>query len=161
MSMNTMAMLASVVTRASEGAWLDLGDHRGRTVVASAQSNGTVLMAEVEVDFLGGVPPHIHSREDEIFHVLSGEFEITIGDTTVCATSGDTVFAPRDVIHTWRCVSEEGGRMIGFITPGANFEAFITQVSAQKIAPADPAGLEKMLALSAQHGITMLPTPQH
>src|SRR4028119_2270429 len=119
--MTTLEALAPLYTAANAGEWFDLGDHRGRPLVSSAQSNGAFLLAETEVDFLGGVPPHIHTREEETFYILEGEFEIGIGDETILAAPGDTVFAPRDISHHWRCTSANGGRLLIFVTPGANF----------------------------------------
>lgn len=108
------------------------------------------------------MPPHVHTREDEVFYVLSGRFAFVIGDRAVEAGPGDCVLAPRHLPHTWRCLGPEPGRLLSLITPAANFQAFIlamAQVSG--IAPSDPASLDinKALALSARHGIEMLPAP--
>src|SRR5947209_5695353 len=55
---------ASLVT-AGQGRFLDLGDHRAWVKVSAEQTGGEFLLAELEADFQGGVPPHIHRREDE------------------------------------------------------------------------------------------------
>ena len=146
-----------VFCAAGEGPWIELGDHRGRPIVNSSQSGGAFLLCEVEVDFLGGVPPHIHGLEDETFTVLEGRFEVTIGDQTVCAEAGDTAFAPRGIAHTWHCTTESGGRLLVLVTPGENFERFAMQMSQELLVPSGPEFIARVSALANAHGMTMLP----
>ena len=155
--MTNVLEMAPVFTGANVGEWIELGDHRGRILVSSAQTNGAFLLCEVEVDAGGGVPPHIHSIEDETFYILQGDFEITAGGETVKATNGDTSFAPRHIPHTWRCTSEGGGRFLLLVTPGESFEHFVLEMAAQKITPLDANCIPALCALAAQHGMTMLP----
>jgi quercetin dioxygenase-like cupin family protein len=145
---------------ANEGGWIELGDHRGRPIVASEHTAGSMVLAEVQADFLGGVPPHIHSAEDETFHILEGRFSIGIAKEALFAGPGDTVFAPRGISHTWRCMSEEGGRLLLLITPGENFERYIRKVAEHSAVPGDPSSMAAIVALSNAHGITMLPPSQ-
>lgn len=149
--------LLPVFIAANAGKWIDLGDHRARPLVTSAHNGGAFLLCEVEVDFMGGVPPHIHSREDETFYILEGDFEMTIGGQTTSATKGDTAFGPRDVPHTWHCTTEGGGRLLIFVTPGQNFEQFALKMAGQKIVPLDPDCIAALCAIAEQHGLTMLP----
>jgi uncharacterized cupin superfamily protein len=43
-------------------------------------------------------PPHTHSNEDEISHVLEGEIGVMIGDEVYRATAGSYVLKPRGVV---------------------------------------------------------------
>lgn len=152
--------LLPLLVRAGEGHPLDLGDHRGRIIVSAAQSGGALLLADVEVDPHGGPPPHMHTHEDELFHILEGRFEFRIGDTTLYAGAGETVFAPRRVPHVWRCVSDTPGRLLGLVTPGANFEAFVTAMAARGFDPAggvrDPGAAGAFVRFAAEFGIELL-----
>ncbi|BDI30867.1 hypothetical protein CCAX7_29180 [Capsulimonas corticalis] len=142
------------------GQFFDFGDHRGRVKVSAQATAGAFLFCEVEVDRGGGVPPHIHSREDETFYILEGRFAFQIGNETVIANPGDTVFAPRRVAHAWYCVSEGGGRATLLITPGANFEEFAGALADLNIVPKKAMMGEEasqFIRLSARYGIEMLP----
>lgn len=75
----------------------------------------------------GGPPPHRHSREDETFTVLEGEFELLI-DGQWKATVGEVFFAPRGGVHTFRNSGSTIGRILVFIAP-AGFENFFEKVS--------------------------------
>lgn len=152
----TLETLRPVLTRADEGAWIDLGDHRARAILNSAQTQNAFLLAEMEVDGRGGVPPHVHEREDETFLVLAGQIEVTVGEQTFCLDAGDTAFAPRNIAHTWHCTSEGGARVLLLITPGANFESFALKMSALNIVPSDPDSFAALVALTREHGLTML-----
>jgi quercetin dioxygenase-like cupin family protein len=152
---NTLEILNPVFCAAQEVPWIELGDHRARPLISSRQS-GAFLLCEVEVDFMGGVPPHVHGREDETFVVLEGDFQITTGEQTVGARAGDTAFGPRGIPHTWHCTSESGGRLLLLVTPGENFESFLVQMGQETITPSDPASMAKLFALAEEHGLTML-----
>jgi uncharacterized cupin superfamily protein len=65
----------------------------------------------------GGPPPHLHRREDEMFHVLEGEFEFLLNDKTMRLRAGNSVFVPTGVMHTFRNVSEHVGRLLLATTP--------------------------------------------
>ena len=70
----------SGILRAGEGraAWV-VGDLY--TVKASgADTGGAFALIEVLVPPQSGPPPHVHSREDEAFYVLEGEFEVHVDD---------------------------------------------------------------------------------
>src|SRR5438552_18940959 len=64
----------------------------------------------------GGPPPHIHRREDEMFQVLAGEYEWTVGDKTFIAKARATIFAPRGLPHTDRDVRQPPRRLLFIIT---------------------------------------------
>lgn len=142
------------------GQFFDLGDHRGWGKVGSAQTGGALLLGESEVDPYGGVPSHLHRYEDETFVVLEGCFSLAIGDYTREVGPGDIAFAPRQIPHSWRCISETPGRMLAVITPGANFEAYVTEMATQRLSPGqaaiDPTVAAEFLALAERYGMTFL-----
>ena len=153
----TLETLLPIFTAAGEGQWIELGDHRARPLLNSQQTGGAFSLAEVEVDFGGGVPPHIHEREDEAFYLLEGRVAVSVGEQTFHLEAGDTAFAPRDIRHTWKCESEAGARFVAFITPGGNMEAFAQRMAQEKIVPSDPESPAKFVAIAREFGITMLP----
>ncbi|RZL38884.1 MAG: cupin domain-containing protein [Pedobacter sp.] len=48
----------------------------------------------------GGPPPHIHSNEDEIIYIVSGEFIVYLDGKDIPLKTGDTAFIPRGTLHT-------------------------------------------------------------
>lgn len=95
--------------------------------VFGRDTNGTLAVVEVIDAHQAGPPPHIHHREDETFQILDGEYEFTIAGKTIPAKTGDTLFAPRGIPHTYRCISAGGGKLSVVLTP-AGFENFFTEV---------------------------------
>ncbi len=159
--MNPITPSEPLVVPAGTGPFVELGDHRAHIKVTAQASGGEFVLAETEADFRGGVPPHVHTLEDETFYIQEGRFAIGVGDRKVEAGPGDTVFAPRRLPHTWSCISEGGGRLLILITPGANFEAFAVKMAQKGVVPSaameDPAAIAAFLALTEEHGIHMLP----
>jgi quercetin dioxygenase-like cupin family protein len=107
------------------------------------------------------VPLHVHTREDELFHVLEGTISYRIGDLRIEAGPGHTVFAPRNIPHGFKGVSPEPVRYLIVYSP-AGFEGFIRDSSqpAQALTlppkpdgPIDPAQLERITKLmGAKYG---------
>ena len=94
-----------------------------------------------------GPPPHIHTREDEVFYIAQGEFDILLGDRTIRAKAGDVLDAPRNVRHTYHCVGDATGTIV-FLTYPAGIERFFAK--AAKIAPSE---MEKLFELAADFGL--------
>ena len=73
----------------------------------------------------GNSPPlHIHRTQDELYHILEGEFRYKIGDDEHQLKEGDLLLAPRGIPHTYIIESTKGGRWLT-ITVGADFENFV------------------------------------
>jgi mannose-6-phosphate isomerase-like protein (cupin superfamily) len=146
--------LSPRVVPAGMGVYNDLGDRRGYAVLTAEETGGAFLLLDSEVDPDGGIPPHIHSREDETFYILSGRLEIRVGDRTYDAGPGDTVFGPRGVVHAWRNCTTEKARLLTIITPGANFQAFYFAMVRYRIVQGTK---EEFRQLLADYGMEMLP----
>lgn len=70
-----------------------------------------------------GPPMHIHLKQDEIFFVIEGEYRFQVGQDTHELKSGDTIFLPRNVPHTWIQTSDKG-RLLYFLQPAIKAEEF-------------------------------------
>lgn len=60
---------------------------------------------------------HTHENEDEIFQVLEGKVEMTIGQKTTILESGDLIFCPRGIPHSWKIVGEKNAKAMLSIYP--------------------------------------------
>jgi quercetin dioxygenase-like cupin family protein len=160
--MNEILSIATeaIVTMAGQGPFVELGDHRAHVAVSARDTGGAFALAVTAADPDGGVPPHIHTREDETFYILEGRFAAMVGGRAIEAGPGDTIFAPRNVPHTWRCISPQGGKLLVMLTPAANFEAFAIEMAQRGCDPqadmTDPTKRAEFMALCERYGITML-----
>ena len=62
-------------------------------------------------------PPHVHSREDEVFYILSGQMNFYVDGEVFAVTSGECIFLPRAVPHAF-LVKSEDVHAITLLTPG-------------------------------------------
>jgi quercetin dioxygenase-like cupin family protein len=110
-----------------------------------------------------GSPLHVHHREDEWFHVLSGELTFWIDGKTTIAREGAFVYGPRDVPHTFTVTSDEAHFLL--VVEPAGFENFLLELSepAQTLTlpptSAEPPALDAMMAAAAKHGLEILGPP--
>jgi quercetin dioxygenase-like cupin family protein len=117
-------------------------------------TNGTLAVVESHDSPGGGPPPHIHHREDETFQILEGEYEFTVAGKTLPAKAGDTLFAPRGIPHTYRCVSQGGGKLSVVLTP-AGFENFFAEIGA--ITPQQQQDISRIIGIAQMFGLEFLP----
>lgn len=100
----------------------------GRCLVSSADTGGELLIVapgEKTFAFKGGPPLHIHKHQDEVFFVASGEFLIQIDKEVLTVKTGDTVFIPRGVPHTFANPMENNpGSLISIHQPAGKNEEF-------------------------------------
>jgi quercetin dioxygenase-like cupin family protein len=102
----------------------------------------------------GGPPPHIHTREDETFQVLEGDYEFTVAGSSFVAGKGATIFAPRGIPHTYRYLGQAPGRLMCVITP-AGFERFFEAVGA--LTPQQQQDIPRVLGIAKEFGLEILP----
>jgi quercetin dioxygenase-like cupin family protein len=66
-------------------------------------TNGAFLLIEATLAPGTEPPPHVHTREDELFYVLEGEFDVYVGKEAFKVETGECVFLPRFTPHASRC----------------------------------------------------------
>ena len=80
-------------------------------------------------------PPHVHSREDELFYVLEGEFEVYVGEEVFNAKTGECIFLPRFKPHAF-IIRSARLRLLILFAPAGVEEAFRSMSSpAQNLNP--------------------------
>ena len=105
----------------------------------------------------GGVEPHRHSREDESFYVLEGQFEFRIGERgerVILADPGSFVFAPRGIPHAFKNVGTTPGKFLVVVSP-AGLEKFFDERTAlgKEIPTTDPSYAARSKALNEKYGL--------
>jgi quercetin dioxygenase-like cupin family protein len=91
-----------------------------------ATTGGKVVLLENLTAPGGGPPPHIHTREDEFFFVLTGTFEIRIGEELHTLGAGGFAYVPRGTVHNFRNTAETASRILVGFTP-AGMEGFFRE----------------------------------
>jgi quercetin dioxygenase-like cupin family protein len=156
----------------TEGGNADGGDGRGParlTVVPPGQgrvgelgSIGVVFklwgddtgqaLSIVEHPFTVGawVPPHRHTREDEISIVVAGEIGFRSEDREAVLGPGGYIVKPRGELHAMWNAGDGPARMIEIISP-AGFEHFFHRV-AEVVAAGPPSDFDGA-ALAAAYGL--------
>jgi len=113
-------------------------------------TGGTLSIVEHPFDVGVLVPPHVHSREDEVSIVLAGAIGFRSGDREAVLGPGGYIVKPRGELHAMWNAGATPARMIEIITP-AGFECFFRDVvDALEGDIPDVDGA----ALSARYGLT-------
>lgn len=137
------------IIKGEEGVILNvLGDIQTHKLIG-AETGSQIVEWVSNVEPGVGIPPHIHTKEDEIFRVIEGEVEIMVGGKTSILKAGDIAFAPRDVPHAWTVVGTKKAKMIASAFP-AGIE---TMFEALAQLPAGPPDFAKVAEICAKQGI--------
>ena len=86
-------------------------------------TNGAFFLVEAMLAPGTEPPPHVHTREDELFYVLEGDFDVYVGKEAFKVEKGECVFLPRFKPHAF-LVRSPALRMLGLVAPGGLEEAF-------------------------------------
>lgn len=121
--------------------------------VVSQDTGGAYCLLEQQVLPGGGSPPHIIYEADKVIYVISGTFTILAGEETVQAEAGACVIIPRGVIHNFKNVGTEPGKILVSLTP-AGHEEFLRELSS--IAQNGPPDKAKMAEVARRHHIELL-----
>lgn len=113
----------------------------------------------------GDSPPlHVHTTEDEVFHVLEGELRLRVGPDEVRLGPGETALGPRGVPHTFRVESPQARWLV--VTCKGDFERFVRAMSRPAEsgglppqAPPTPEQMERLTDVAAEHGIEFVGPP--
>jgi mannose-6-phosphate isomerase-like protein (cupin superfamily) len=118
-----------------------------RIVARGSETGGTIGIFEAWPEPGTGPDWHVHTRETEVFHVVSGSFRFGCGEQSFEAGPGATVTLPAHIPHQWKNIGTTRGQVLTVVTP-AGFEEHFVEV-ANMAAVTD----EAMAALDEKYGI--------
>ncbi len=95
------------------------------------------------------IPLHVHENEDEVYKIIEGEVEFTVGGKTSLLKSGDTIFLPRKIAHTWKVVGTKNAKVYLDVFP-AGIENMFEELS--KLPPGPP-DFAKATEICGRYGV--------
>lgn len=117
-----------------------LGGRNPNHIKISAKDTGSHLTVfEYQGYEKGGPPLHYHMNQDEIFFIVEGEYRFQVGEEQYTLTTGDTIFLPRKVPHTFAQITNTG-KMVFMFQPSGKMEDFFRALGALTATPAPEQG---------------------
>lgn len=144
--------LKAKIVKNSEGKLLNvIGDIQTHKLIGSDTNNQIVEWVD-NVEPGVGIPPHVHTKEDEIFRVIKGKVEIMVNGKTTVLEPGDMAFAPKNIPHSWKVIGTEKAKMMTSAFP-AGIEHMFKELHEL---PQGPPDFKKVTEICGRHGITFI-----
>ncbi len=116
--------------------------------VASEDSGGRFVLLEGGLPPRMLIPPHIHTREDEMAIVIRGRLGARVGDQEFELGPGGVLLKPRNVVHSLWNPTDEVSVVFEYISPGA-YVRFFEQAGAL---PGGWSNRRELVDLAASYG---------
>lgn len=140
------------IVRSNEGKTLNvIGDHQ-KVKLTGKDTNGLYTLIEQNNQPGAVIPPHMHENEDEVFQVMEGQVEMSIGDKTTILNTGDLIFCPKGIPHSWKVVGEVKAKAMLSIFP-AGIEAMFEELSQL---PAGPPDFDKVVQICGKYKVRIV-----
>jgi quercetin dioxygenase-like cupin family protein len=104
-----------------------------------------------------GPPLHRHSREDEAFCVLEGEFLFEVDGKQFRGGPGTFAFLPRGTAHTFQNVADKPGKLLILVQP-AGIENFFADIDVAMRGMTEP-DMAVLVPIFQKFGMELLGPP--
>ena len=155
-----MEMTPMLTTRAlAPDGGLRLQSGPGRDLIfklTGEETGGAIDYFTVEVAPRGGPPLHVHHKQLETVHVLTGRFKFRIGDEDVHLEAGGFAYLPAGVPHTFLNLTEEPAEIIVVYAPGGCRSFYEELGPATREGTPDP---REIAEIFERHDMTLLGPP--
>jgi quercetin dioxygenase-like cupin family protein len=133
-----------------------------RLLLTGDDTEGRYALMEATVAPGSGPPLHVHSREEEGFHVLEGEITFYTERETIRATPGVAMNMPPGLKHRFRNESNQMARMLIVVAPSGLEKMFaevgvVLSDSAMTAPPITPEEIERIVRIAPKYGIEIFP----
>lgn len=142
-----------VAVKPGAGKLIDLGGLGVHFKIGGSETGGAISVVEHPMEARRLVPPHTHSKEDELSYVIEGTIGARIGDEIAVLEPGSYVFKPRGVKHTFWNPTDKPARLLEMIVP-AGFEVYFAEIARFFGAGGTPGSPEHQ-ALSTPYGLEL------
>jgi quercetin dioxygenase-like cupin family protein len=132
--------------------------------VTGEESNGRYSLVEFVMPPNEMTPLHVHQHDSQTVYVLDGEVTVSLPGLTRVLRRGECIYQPAGVPQSERVSSDGPARVLDINSP-AGFDRFIAAVGqltdrlTLPPSPESPPDLDRLAAVAAQHGITLLGPP--
>ncbi|NAS11135.1 cupin domain-containing protein [Poritiphilus flavus] len=140
------------VVRANEGTELRIFGNPQWQKVVGADTDNQIFEWIDDLSPGSGIPPHIHTKEDEIFRVLSGQVELMVDNKSTILGEGDMAYAPKNIVHSWKVIGDQKARMWVSAFP-SGMEHMFKELN--DLPPGKP-DFEEVVRISKTYGIKFL-----
>ncbi|MBT8184432.1 MAG: cupin domain-containing protein [Eudoraea sp.] len=145
----TMNNTNGKVIRESEGKVLEILGNIQKHKIIGKENNNQIFEWVDHLKPGSGIPPHIHTKEDEIFRVIKGQVEIMVDNKATVLKSGDMAYAPKHMVHSWRVIGDEAAEMCVSAFP-AGMEHMFEELNEL---PAGPPDFAQLGQICSKYGI--------
>src|SRR5262245_17908493 len=156
--MKEATMTRAVIRKPGEGRTVVVVGDVYRFLATGDDTNGKYALWEALVPPGGGPPPHVHSREEEGFYILTGEITFTMGDKRLTASAGMFVNMPVGTPHSFKNESGTPAKMLISVAP-AGLEKMFFEVGvplpegSTAALPPTKEEIDKLLARAPSYGV--------
>jgi quercetin dioxygenase-like cupin family protein len=144
--------MESKIVKAGMGRSLNvLGDNQLIRLTGADTGGALTLVEQINPPGVG-VPMHVHANEDEVFHVLEGAMDFTVGGRTTRAEAGAVVYLPRNVPHAFVTVGSDVTRSTVSAFP-AGIELMFEELGTL---PPGPPDMARVIEICGRFGIRFI-----
>lgn len=160
--MDSEEMFAGFIVGADEDRFderVSLGGELQDCKVSAHDTDGAMSVFEFAGTNSG--PRHIHHNQDEWIYVLSGEFQIEVGNHKRSLCAGESIFLRRGISHAWASLGNSQGKIINAYHPAGNIEEFFREVGKFSLDAKihEALSVEKLSRLFSEHGMDLVGPP--
>ena len=127
-----------------------------KTILSSAASSGAMSIVRSVSSPGSGPPRHIHHEEDETFVILTGRCEFWMAGEVSSVGTGETMFIPRGIEHTFQICTPDDCEHLVILTPGGFEQFFVDMAEGQYRIPED---MEAIHESAARHHLSFTGPP--
>ncbi|MGW3247881.1 cupin domain-containing protein [Streptomyces sp. NPDC001070] len=129
--------------------------------VGGPETNGALTFLEATVPAGAGAYPHVHTKHDEAFYLVSGELEFLNGDESFTAGPGAFYYVPRNTRHRFFNRSLHAAKMVFMFLPGGYEEMLYDGAPKAEYGVTPPSMMDNLPTLDPEllerFGVVVLP----
>ena len=139
----------AVILKNGEGESMSVLGAGVRFLLQAEKSDRSFSLMEVELPKDQGPPPHDHPW-DEAYYILDGDVWFLVDDKEQVFSTGDFIYAPGGVVHSFRGAGDKPARVLVMDAP-ATAEGFFREANREIVNI--PEDLSKVPAIGLKHGM--------
>jgi mannose-6-phosphate isomerase-like protein (cupin superfamily) len=95
-----------------------------RVLLSTEDTSGAISVVMAWHKRGEGPPDHVHFGQEEMFFIVEGTYELTLGGRSSTVGPGTIVFIPRNMLHRFKNVGDTTACMLDWSLPGGQDRYF-------------------------------------